>query len=83
MDPILIMQSKIADLVRAIYETEYYVDAFERVCDHPSTLHINPKRFQILNQFWVSLPDSRQIRTPVFFQLCDILENEPEPDCDE
>jgi hypothetical protein len=69
-------QTKILNLVDAIYDNDYYVDLFERVCASPRTLHTDPDALRMLNDFWFRLPDNMSIRTPVFFQLCDIIEDE-------
>ena len=70
------MQTRIAELVVTIHETEYYTNLFERVCG-PATyhLHTKPNAIALLNNFWFALPDSKSIRTPVFFQLCGIIED--------
>jgi hypothetical protein len=75
------MQNRIAALVVAVHETEYYTNLFERVCG-PATyhLHTNPNAISLLNNFWFALPDSKSIRTPVFFQLCNIIEDAGEVD---
>jgi hypothetical protein len=74
-------QTKILDLVDAIYDNEYFVDLFERTCEDPATLWRNPQAIRMLNDFWFLLPDNRSIRTPVFFQLCDIIEGEEDDGC--
>jgi hypothetical protein len=78
-----LMQTRIAELVVAIHETEYYTNLFERVCG-PATyhLHTNPNAISLLNDFWFALPDGKVIRTPVFFQLCNIIEDAGEVDDD-
>jgi hypothetical protein len=76
------LEDKIKSLVEAIYDTSYFTRILERMCD-PRTLHTNPKAISILNEFWFALPDNSSIRTPVFFQLCDVIEGEEEEDDDE
>lgn len=73
-------QQKIASLVEAIYNADYYTNLFERVCGDPAALPTNPRAISLLNDFWFRLPDNSSIRTPVFFQLCDILESDNEDD---
>lgn len=74
----------ISALVAAIYEADYYVSLFERTCGPDiDNLHTNPKAITLLNNFWFALPDNKSIRTPVFFQLCGVIEdaNEDESAC--
>lgn len=67
---------QISTLVDAIYDADYYVEIFERICGPDAKLlHENPNAMNLLNNFWFALPDTRSIRTPVFFQLCDVIEN--------
>ncbi len=73
-------QQTIASLVEAIYDNDYYVTLFERVCGNPASLPTNPQAIRLLNDFWFCLPDNRSIRTPVFFQLCDVIETAMEND---
>lgn len=73
-------QQTIASLVEAIYDNSYYVTLFERVCGDPTSFPTNPRAIQLLNEFWFRLPDNQSIRTPVFFQLCDVIENAMEDD---
>jgi hypothetical protein len=76
-----LQQQKIASLVGAIYENDYYVNLFERVCGDAAALPTNPAAIRLLNDFWFRLPDNTSIRTPVFFQLCDIIEGEEDEGC--
>jgi hypothetical protein len=76
-------QQQIAKLVLSIYEENYFVMLFEDVClkmNTPDTFHLHANAIDLLNDFWYALPDSRSIRTPVFFQLCDVIES---AQCDE
>lgn len=73
------LQQKINDLVNSIYENQYFVELFERTLGSENTIdqfHLRPNAISILNDFWFNLPDAPHIRTPVFFQLCDVLEDE-------
>lgn len=75
------MQTRIAALVAAIYENNYYTSLFERVCGPDvNALPTNPNAISLLNNFWFALPDNKSIRTPVFFQLCDVIEDAGEDD---
>lgn len=73
---------KIKALVDAIYDTKYYVNILERLCYTP-TLHNQSNAISILNEFWFALPDNSSIRTPVFFQLCDVIDGAEEEDDDD
>jgi len=75
------LQNKIRSLIEAIYDTNYHIGLFERVCGDPTTLPTNPRAISLLNDFWFRLPDNMSIRTATFFKLCDILEDDYEEEC--
>lgn len=71
------LSTRITDLVDIIHAEEFYLDVFHRLCD-PTTLSDNPDAIGIFHEFWNRLPDSKAIRTPAFFALCDFITSEDE-----
>lgn len=66
-----------------IFTEKYYIDLYLAVlAKHDmSTASIDQSEFDdhklisMLNNFWMALPDSKEIRRAPFFDLCDICEN--------
>ena len=76
------LTEQITKLVHTIYLEEFYLDILERLCV-PYELTTNPNAIGILNEFWARLPDSKAIRTPAFFELCDFISTVDEPNYNE
>ena len=66
-------------VLRLIYVQEYYCHIAERLKALPSFKNIETtkstaKIWLFWNEFWERLPDAEYIRTPIFFQICDLAE---------
>ena len=65
-----------------VYDEDYYLDIFERVCENygglgncfalQDPLKIN----NFWNDFWYELPDSKHIHRNPFYDICDLAEGD-------
>lgn len=76
------IQTRSALLQKDIYATQYYVKRYEDCLKRAKMTSEGVEKHSYLdnqlvvmwNDFWLSLPDSPEIRTETFFALCDIAE---------
>ena len=72
------------ELMTEIFTVDYYTSRFVNQLSYLGMSKSKIENFQysnaelhyLWNEFWFCLPDEEHIRTPTFFKLCDLCEQE-------